>query len=442
MSLSIARRGFLKALGFAAIAATPVFRSGVRAASAADPVVPKRFVGLKYCQGTRFSDWWPSGSGDDFTLGALPPLLAPFEKVKSKIIVPKGLRLAASLGPGGSHSAGMGTFLSGIEILKNVSGQVRAGGGVTIDQHLADRIGKDTRFGSLALGVLSGGGAISYRGRLQPVMPERSPLAAYRRLFSGLVDDLGADLPAEEVERLRRKRKSILDSNAKEITAIESQLGTVDRQRVQVHLDAIRRIERGFEVSSSCSRPGPPTEIDPSAHESIPQISRQHLDLLVLALSCGLTRVGTLTWGSGGSGMTFPWLGIPNTTLHSMSHYGRSNTEGQANYRKALLFFYQEIAYFLERLDAIVEADGKTLLDHSAVLVGTDNGEGNSHTISNIPFVLAGSAGGVFRTGRFIEYPKDTPHNGLLVAIANAFGSPIKTFGNPAYGSGPLGRLS
>jgi len=96
------------------------------------------------------------------------------------------------------------------------------------------------------------------------------------------------------------------------------------------------------------------------------------------------------------------------------------------------------VAYFLERLNAFKEEDGQSVLYHSAVLLGTDNGESRSHEITHIPFLLAGNAGGAFRTGRCITFPDPTPHNGLLTAIAQAVGAPVSSFGNPRYASAPL----
>ncbi len=60
--------------------------------------------------------------------------------------------------------------------------------------------------------------------------------------------------------------------------------------------------------------------------------------------------------------------------------------------------------------------------------------------------MLAGSAGGVFRTGRFVDYLANggsaRQHNDLLVTIANAMGTDDKTFGDPQYSTGALPSLT
>jgi hypothetical protein len=59
-----------------------------------------------------------------------------------------------------------------------------------------------------------------------------------------------------------------------------------------------------------------------------------------------------------------------------------------------------------------------------------------------MPFVLAGSAGGHFRTGRYISQASETAHNKLLVSLMNAMGIEGDTFGNPDYGTGSIADLT
>jgi hypothetical protein len=54
---------------------------------------------------------------------------------------------------------------------------------------------------------------------------------------------------------------------------------------------------------------------------------------------------------------------------------------------------------------------------------------------------MAGSAGGHFKTGRYLTFPDGTPHNKLHVSLQNAYGIDSDTFGNPDFGTGPLGGL-
>ena len=82
---------------------------------------------------------------------------------------------------------------------------------------------------------------------------------------------------------------------------------------------------------------------------------------------------------------------------------------------------------------------GGSLLDNTTIVWTNELGQGNSHTLDDIPFVLVG--GGLnFKMGQSIKYAKGVPHNRLLLNLAHGFGHDIKTFGNKDFcGAGPLG---
>lgn len=88
------------------------------------------------------------------------------------------------------------------------------------------------------------------------------------------------------------------------------------------------------------------------------------------------------------------------------------------------------------------EADGGTLLDNSLVLWGNELCVGNSHTYKDIPWLLAGSAGGSLKIGRYLSF-KDQPHNNLLVSVCHAMGlSDVTSFGIRGVCTGPLSGLN
>ena len=97
-------------------------------------------------------------------------------------------------------------------------------------------------------------------------------------------------------------------------------------------------------------------------------------------------------------------------------------------------------------MKAVPEGDG-TLLDHSLVVWCNELSDGEVHSRRQLPYVLAGKCGGSVKTGRFLQYGPRVgepapPHNDLLVAIAQAMGVEIETFGNPAYCNGVLRGLA
>jgi hypothetical protein len=165
------------------------------------------------------------------------------------------------------------------------------------------------------------------------------------------------------------------------------------------------------------------------------------MDLLVSSLACDQTRVASLQWSHSVSDIPFPWLGI-GTGHHTLSHKDDSDTTSQDQLVQINTWYAQQFAYLLGKLDAVPESNGTTLLDNCLVIWMNELAKGNVHSHNPLPVVIAGKCGGALRTGRYLTYPNAVPHNNLLVSIANAMGTNITTFGNPAYCTGALTNLT
>jgi hypothetical protein len=105
---------------------------------------------------------------------------------------------------------------------------------------------------------------------------------------------------------------------------------------------------------------------------------------------------------------------------------------------------FAQMAALLDAMKAIPEGAG-TMLDSSVVWWANNMADGDLHTVRGMPWVLAGSCGGYFRTGRYLRFgdwgqasptsgKNMVPHNGILVGLANAMGVPTETFGDSQYG--------
>jgi hypothetical protein len=84
-------------------------------------------------------------------------------------------------------------------------------------------------------------------------------------------------------------------------------------------------------------------------------------------------------------------------------------------------------AHLLGRLRDLQEGDG-TMLDNTVVLWVTDVAVGNTHDLTNMPFVLAGGGGGTLRTGRYVRF-NGTPHNDLLFTLLQ-----VMDVNDPSFG--------
>jgi len=285
----------------------------------------------------------------------------------------------------------------------------------------------------------TGGGpleVISYRGSNQPNPVVVDPQKMYSRIFAN------SNLSQAQLAQLVAERKSVLDFLKSDIASLRSRVNSDDKARLDAHLGGIAGIEQQLGNSAvSCTPTVLPATLDLKAQASFPTISRLQIDMMLLAQTCGLTKVSTFMWGNADSWQYFPWAGV-NEEHHMLSHSADNDQVSTDKLVKINVWHAQELAYVLDRLDAVQEVGGGTMLDSTVLLWGNELGVGNNHTYQNIPWVIAGGGAGGLKTGRFIPY-KDQSHNNLLVSICHAMGmTDVTTFGIPELCTGPLSGLT
>ena len=434
MTFRLSRRAMLRGIGASGVAVSlPLLNAmGARSVKATPSLFPKRLVTFFTPNGF---DRASRPTSLDFTGTTLAPL-APHA---SDLIVMRGLDMAsAALDPNpndGSHYHGWSHLLVGDDCYYNPTDSAgRTGGNVSFDMIAADHISTGTRFQSSLQTVESTGYALSWRAANEPVLPEDDPRAVFDRLFA----DLGVDPAA--LERARARQQSILDFTRDATTRLRCRLGVEDRDRVDAHLEAVRDVESRLDPTSTlvggglCAMP-----TAPGSSLSYPDAGRAHMDLLVMALTCDLTRVGSVQWSRAAAGPPASWLGH-DQPHHELSH----DTSAGARAKVVQLdqWYAQQFAYLLDRMKAVPEGDG-TLLDHSVVLWVTEGSEAG-HGRDDIDVVVAGSGAGALRTGQYLNLA-DRPHNDLLLELLNAVlpndVAPYSTFGNPAACTGGVPEI-
>jgi hypothetical protein len=418
-------------------------------AHAAPPASPKRFIVMYTPNGTIPANFWPTGGEQDFTLSKI---LQPLAGHREKLLILGGIDLLSSLsGPGDAHQKGTGQCLTATELLDGDfpgDGGASAGwaGGISIDQEVARHIGQTTPFPSLELGVAVQGASvrsrISYRGAGQPLPPENSPYAAYQRLFG---DSLG---DPTVIARRTARRHSVLDAVADQHRKLEARLGREDREKLSNHLlgiEAIRaRLDRSvIDFAGACQplEQGPPIDFDLVAN--MPILGKLQMDLLVAAIACDITRVATLMWTNSTATHVLSFVD-PKIAEghHSLAHKGDEDHDKIAQSTAINAWYAGQLAYLLDRLAEIPEGDGSAL-DNTVILWTNEQAKGNNHDRLDMPYVLAGSAGGHFKTGRYVQFPgQKLGHNRLMVSLLNAMDIDADEFGNPEFGSGPLPGLT
>lgn len=437
------RRTFLQGLGAAGVL-TPFLPMLSRETDAAPGDGPRRIVLLFSANGTLHEDWVPSGSESDFTLG---PILSPLEVYKDRMIVLDGLEVSRD-GVGDGHQKGMGHLWTGSRLLEGNefpgggnSGSAGWGGGISVDQHIANAIGDETAYKSLEFGVQTRNANIwsrmCYAGPNQPIAPEDSASAMFDRLFADL------DVDSDELNKIKARRQSVIDVVKGDLDQIMLNHGSAeDKLKIDAHLESIRAVEQRINaVVPACEPPmAPGGGFDEGANDNFPEVGRRQMDLLAMSLGCDLTRVASLQFSRSVSGTRFTWLGH-SQSHHDLSHLGNSDPVMQNGIREINVWYAEQIKYLMDALAAIPEGDG-SVLDNTLLVWGNELSRGNSHGNRPVPFVLLGGASGAFPMGRYLQYD-NIRHNRLLVSLCHAMGlGDQQTFGNTDGGSGGLSGLT
>lgn len=427
--VSLSRRRFLRGVG-ASIALPTLASILPREALAARALkAPTRLAFVYIPNGAIPSAWWPAGEGGtDF---ALSPTLAPLASVRDQVQIIGGLEnLSANAGPDGAgdHARAGGTFLTGVRIKKTAGSDIHSG--ISIDQVIAGRIGHNTRFASLELtcdavrksGDCDSGYACAYEYNLawrsanQPLSPEPNPRFVFERLFgSGAPHDRVANLKRRQVEQ-----HSILDYVLDDARGVSRRLDGRDREKLDQYLTSVREIEQRIENTARMHVNNP----DVDAPEGVPVNYADHValmfDMLLLAFQTDSTRVATLLLAREGSNRPFADIGIASGH-HDLTHH-KNNPEIIARVQQIDQWYVRHFAAFLGKMQGTHDVDGQSLLHHSMILYGSGNADGNQHTHTNLPIVLAGTGGAAFRPGRYVK-STPAPITNLFLSMADAMGA-------------------
>jgi hypothetical protein len=395
MKTTLSRRTLLKGIGLGGStiqiglpALAAMFNaSGTAYAATTKPggqEIETRFIFWFNGNGIPEKYWIPAETGANFEF---TPCLAPLERFRNDIHIVTGLDSPAARlpGPGNSHYPSMSALMSG-QVFTG-----RGAGGPSFDQIVARKIGGDSRFRSLQIGVCqeSFGEAIqrnmSWADRDRPLPPEMIPHRLFDRLFGG-----------REQGWINRE-KSILDSVREETAALETRLGSQDKQRVDEYLTSVRELERSIaslppEYKEVVERPP-----DGGDLKDWPRIARLQSDLLAHALASHQTRVASymLTKCQGLS--RFPWLGHTAQRHHEYTHGEVESPHGMRILRDICRWHVEEFAYLVAKLKSMPEGEG-TLLDHTCLLFAHEHAEANAHKNNNLALIVAGHAGNL-KTG-------------------------------------------
>ena len=394
-----------------------VFAKGGAAAEA-----PVRLACLFAGNGFHGREWRAKGKGRNLELGRV---LEPLAGLKEKLLFIRGLYNAEAL-KGNIHSSQTGNLLSGAPL--SSAGEIRSG--TSMDQVVAQRIGRQTKIPSLVLGCEASNSSvhreysmlysshISWSSPTTPTPLELYPALAFDRLFK---------------DSLNTGDKSVLDLVLSQAKSLVRRVSRSDERKIGEYMDSVREVENrigraGKDERLEGWRPTLEKPNLPRPADEMPQNVKEHMklmcDILVLGFQTDTTRVSTLKLNNDHSAMRFPHLGVDYMIQHLLSH---SDTE---DWLKVNRFFVENLAYIAERLDKIQEGE-RTLLDNSMLLFCSSMLTGN-HNANELPVVIMGRAGGKLESGRVLDY-RGKPNRkmcSMYLSMMDKLGVRLESFGD------------
>lgn len=439
------RRRFLSALGLAGAGAAVA--PGLARRAFAGGGSPKRLIVLSTGHGTVYDGWKmrpggrPDGAIWESTLAGLSAAqfsraLAPLHAYRDRLTIFDGLSLATAERdlPGYRHEkgwihawTGAPVYFTGADLFSTTP---------SLDQLVARRISRADRLTSLELQVAEGR-PICHGGRAQQLPLEDDPQRAFDRVF-GL---------STASDPLAAAQGSVLDFARAEHTAIRGTLGKGDRSRLDTHFQLVRQLEKRVQGLTNATCPDMPERASMSVSgEAYDQTFRAMAETIVAAFSCDFTRVATLSMGDIPS-EDFGWgqylSGDAHNDFAHRIHVDPRSAEAMTDYTA---HHAGQLAELIALLEAIPDADGGSLMDHTLIVWGSEMGDG-WHGFHHWCALTAGGQW-AWDTGRYLHFPDETtspfslavpeggfsrgaglPHQHLLVSVANAMGLDVDSVG-------------
>jgi hypothetical protein len=361
-------------------------------------------------------------------LDELTPTMQPLAEFKDKINLITGMDRVFQQGTD-VHAQCASCFLSSAEpyTVQGTAWPLQR----TLDHLVADRIGAQTPFPTLEFSCNSHRDNkesiyfdnISWYGTGHLAPSIRDPRKMYRRLFS-----------TQEIDRYRDVTDLVLE-DAKSLT---KDLGAVDRQKFAEYFDSIRTIETQMDRLEQMKAELSQVEFDepPEAYLPRGEYIRLMGDLMVVALQTGLTNVATFMVGPERWDTPYKFEGLFDKprSHHQMSH---NQTKMIDDLLKVDRFHMEQYVYLLEKMAAVEESDGTSLLDNTLFTYGSGLGDGSTHQYNDLPIIVAGGGQRV-AAGQHINLPEGTPLANLWLTQARLLGVPLKRFADSTGTVDPL----
>jgi hypothetical protein len=374
--------------------------------------VPRRMFGICNNLGVLPGEFFPAEPGRDYTPS---PYLKILEEYRKDFTVFSGV----------SHPNVDGGHPSDISFLTAAPHPASSSfrNTISLDQYIAERIGNQTRFPSLTLAVNTGARSLSWTGNGVAIPPEQSASSVFRQMFIQ-----GSPLEVEAKIAELDTGRSILDAVADQLRDLERNVGAGDRARLDQYFTSVRELENRLQASKGWERKPKPVVKEPEPQD--PTSPAQYMakvanmySLVRLAFETDSTRSVTLMLDS----VSTPVVDIKGATIsdgyHNLSHHGKSEAK-LAQLRVIDSWHMRLLADLFKGLKGVHEGGedgGETLLDRTMMLYGSNLGDANAHSTSNMPLLLAG--GGFRHAGHLaFDRKQNYPLPNLFVSMLQRIG--------------------
>ncbi|HMW70688.1 MAG TPA: DUF1552 domain-containing protein [Cellvibrionaceae bacterium] len=406
--------------------ALPLSHLITRTAMAADR--PIRTLFIYHPDGCTPELWHPAASSSSPSLKAQS---APLEKVKQYCTFMDGFYL---VGKGDTHEGGAVKVLTA-----NDASSSQGSTSSSIEVALGQL--SPTLFKSYQIGCFGGYWAdksICFNGSSRlPI--EDNPQNAFKTLFSsGSSSSGGGNTNASQLR--------ILDNVSKDLARLRSQLGSIEKERLDMHAESFKSLQdrltaQGNQsggtaacVSSGINLQGLGAN-EARSVEKLKTISEVQQDIIIQALSCDLVRNVVFSYSHPVSPIVVPGSSMGD---HDASHASPSQ------FTPSKTWWIGQIANMLDKMSKIPDGTSGSLLDNTIVLLVSELGDSALHDHWRVPFVLAGGKNTGLKGNRALDFRsanggKGANHGDLLTAIAQKAGyTSISKFG---LASGPMNGI-
>jgi hypothetical protein len=352
------------------------------------------------------------GTETDFELSKI---LQPLAGVQEDILVVGNLDNEGS----SDHLDAPTTFMSGAR--RNRVNRY------SFDQRIADQIGSDTPIKSMQLTADNVWkqhpwlNILSYDKNDQPMRGQYDPQA----VFNAMYKDETRDVQQKEL-------LSVLDGIQEASSALARRGSIRDQQVLEQYYESIRDVEKSIHRARQNSRD---VQLDETAEIYDPNIEmgnlgdriKAMLDLITLAFWTDSTRIISCMLANTNSRVHYDFMGV-NAEFHHVSHHVR-NRQVLPAYDKINIWHAGQLRYLIDKMKSIKESEG-TLFDNSLILWGSGIKHGDYHSLTDLPLILTGGAGGRLELGRHVRYPQAQPYANLLLTMMKIMGANAKSIGD------------